>query len=238
QGRLQEAVAEREAEVAIYQDMLATEPRNGDARGGLMIAEYKLGNLSLSRGQVPLALSQARRATTLAQALLADDPDNAVIALDSAIAYGNLGEILLHGGDADGARAAMARSRELAQALVERDPGVLRWQAALARALLLQTFLADADPLDALRTLQGIVQRLQSLPGSPRPERALRELQAQCRLAASERHLQLGDRARAEEEWRATVDLVRATPPLAGPRAEAMLAAALQSLGRTGEARP
>jgi tetratricopeptide (TPR) repeat protein len=238
QGRLQAAIAEREAEVAIYQDILATDPRNGDARAGLLVAEHKLGGLSFSRGQLSLALSQLRRATALAHELLADDPDSAAVALNAALALADLGEALAYGGDADGANLAFEHSRDLATRLVERDPGVPRWQTALGRTLLLEAQWADGTPLDALRKIQGVVQRLDTLRPSPRPDRGTRELRAQCLLAASERHLELGDRARAEADWQGIVDIVRAVPALSGPRAEAMLATALQALDRADEAKP
>lgn len=238
QGKPQQAIAEREAEVAIYQDMLASDPRNSEVRASLMVAEDALSSLSLSRGQVPLALSQSRRATLLAQELLAGDADNSVVTLSAASAFAELGEALGHGGDIEGARAAIARSHDLAQRLVARDPSVLRWQTALGHTLLLQTRWSNSDALDALRTIQGILQRLDSLRVSPRPDRNMRDLRAQCRLAAAARYLQLGDRASALMNWQGVVDIVRSEPTLSGPRAEAMLATALQALGHTDEAKP
>lgn len=238
QGRLQDAVAEREAEVAIYEDVLATDPRNGDARGGLLVAENELGSLALSRGQLPLALSQLRRATALAEELLADDAENSGIALNAAGAFADLGEGLAYEGDIEGARTALARSRTLATRLVERDASVVRWQAALGRSLLLEARFASGGALDALRTIQGIVQRLDGLGSAGRFDRGVRDLRAQCLLVAGERHLDLGDRDRAIDDWQAIVATVRTPPALSGPRAEATLATALRALGRIEEAQP
>ena len=238
QGRLQEAMAERDAEVAIYQVILATDPRNADARSGLLVAENELGSLSLSRGQLPVALSQLRRATAMAQELLSVDPENSVIAVNAAGAFADLAEALAYGGDAQGMRVALARSRELAMRLAELDPSVVRWQVALGRTLLLEARLTGNDALDALRRIQGVVQRLDTLRPSPRADRGTRDLRAQCLLAAGARHLELGDRARAEADWQGIVDIVRAPPRLSGPRVEATLATALRALGRADEAGP
>jgi tetratricopeptide (TPR) repeat protein len=231
-------VAERESEVAIYEEMLAADPRNRDARGGLLVAETELGDLSLALGNTTAALAQLRRATGMAADLLAGESGNAVAALDASAAYASLGDALQRNGERDDGRASVERARALVTPMVERDPTVVRWQTALAEALLFEVRLSDADPLEALRKLQGIQQRLSALQTPLRSDRTARLLLAQCFLQEGERRMALGDRDRATIAWSRVVELSRAAPALTGPKANATLAAALQELGRDDEAMP
>jgi tetratricopeptide (TPR) repeat protein len=239
QGRLQDAIAEREAEVAIYEDILATNPKNHDAKDGLLVAERELGGISLTRGQVPMAVSQLQRATGFARELLTEDPDGTTAQDHSAAAYADLAEALDYAGDSTGARAAIVQSRELATRLVKRDPSVVAWQTRLSRSLLLQArFAVDGGPLDALRQIQGVLQRLDDLSRSSHLDRRARLLYAEGLLMAAERKASLGNREQSRNDWQRAMQIVHGETPIAGPHAEAIRAIALRGLGRADDAAP
>ena len=238
EGRLQDAVTQREAEVAIYEDILSTDARNLEVKDGLMMAERELANLALMRGDTGLAVRQARRAADLADELTASDPDNAVIAARVSIIHAMLGDALHFAGDMDGAKVAIQRARDLAKQLVERDPTVVIWQTQFARSLLQQALLdPDGDALAELRSIQGVLQRLDTLRESVPLSRSARLLYAEGLLAAGERNATLGKPLQAEENWRKVLTEVQGGSPLDGPRAQAILALALLHLGRADEAR-
>lgn len=237
QGRLQDAAAQREAEVAIYEEILATNPKNQDAKDGLLVAERELGGMSLMRGRIPMAVSQLQRATDLAQALVIANPDDTAMLDHASAAYADLGESLYYGGDATGARTAVAQARDLAAHLVQRDPSVVAWQSRLSRSLLLEARLAAAgEELGALREIQGVLQRLDTLRQSNRLDRRARLLYAQGLLMAANCNASLGNTGQARDGWERALAAVQDDRSIAGPSAEAIVATALQKLDRGDEA--
>lgn len=238
QGRLPDAISERDAEVAIYENMLATNPKNHDAKDGLLVAERELGGLSLARGQIPMALSQLQRAISFAQELLTSDPDNTTVQDHSSAAYADLGEALYFGGDSAGALDAITRARDLAAHLVERDPSVVAWQVRLSRSLLLQTLTDGIDPLDALRQIQGVLQRLQTLRQSTRLDYSTRLLYVEGLLMSADRNVTLGNLQQSRDDWQQAIAVVHDGTPMEGPRAQAIQAIALRGLGRAEDAAP
>ncbi|MFI4970063.1 MAG: TIR domain-containing protein, partial [Lysobacterales bacterium] len=197
QGRFADAVVQRQAEVAICEEILAVNPKNYAAKSALQVAERELGEISLMRGDVPMALSQLRRAIKLVDELVAADPENVATAHNVASAYAVFGEAAYDGGDVAAARTAIAHSRDIAAPLVQRDPSVVEWQAQLSRSLLLQARLsaADGDALGALRQIQGVLQRLDTMRDSNRPDQRTRLLYARASLMAGEQDQALGNRA-------------------------------------------
>ena len=238
QGRLQDAVAQRQAELTIYEEILAVDSKNLDAKKARLVAERELGGLSMMLGETPLALTELRRAVAIADELAAADPENAASADATSAAYADLGEALLDSGDEAAARSVIARARELAAHLVERDPSVVGWQAHLSRSVLLQAHLAaaDGDPLGALRQIQGVIQRLDTLGQLNRRDRRTRLLYAHALLLSGEQNSALGNQLEARADWERVVAALHADAPVTDPRAAAALAIALQKLGRDQEA--
>ncbi|MEO5622390.1 MAG: toll/interleukin-1 receptor domain-containing protein [Dokdonella sp.] len=232
QGRLAEAAAQRQAETAIYEDVLALNPKNMDAKNALLVAERELGGLAMIRGERAMALSQLHRAVTLADELLASDADNTASAQNASAAFADLGEALDDGGEGNAARAAVTRARAIATHLVERDPSVVMWQARLCRSLLLQAQLtaAGGDPLEALRQVQGVIQRLDTLRQSGRLDRHTHVLYAKALLAAGDQNDALGNHSEAREDWLHLVEWLRGDVQIAEPQMQAILAIALQAL--------
>lgn len=232
QGRFAEATVQREQETALYEDILALNPKNLDAKDALLVAERELGGLALARGEIALALSQLRRAVALGEELLAPDQDNTASAQNAAAALADLGEALEDNGDRNAAGASALRAREIATRLVERDPSVVMWQARLCRSLLLQARLAAADgkTLDALRQVQGVIQRLDTLRVSNRLDRRTRLLYAQALLAAGDDNDALGKHVQARANWQQLVQSLRADAQVADPPMQAVLAMALHAL--------
>lgn len=237
QGRLQEAMAQREVEVSIYEGILALDPRNREVQDGLMVAERELGNLSLMRGDVALAVRQLERAVALSDALLLPEAGDTTIIAHAATTHAVLAEAVLHAGKTADAQASLRKARELAAQLVGRDPSVVAWQALLGHCMLLQARL-DPDPLSALRSIQGVLQRLDALRGPIALERGARLAYADGLFEAGVRDAALGNPTQARVEWSKAVTEIRAGAPLTGPSAEAVLALALRHLGRDEEAAP
>lgn len=240
QGRFADAVAERQAEIGICEEILAENPKNRDAKSALLVAEHELGRLSLMRGEMAMALSQLHRSVALADELVTATPDSATIANDSTAAYADLGEALADGGNVAAARPAITRARELAAQLVKRDPTVVAWQARLSGSLLLEARLmaADGDALGALRQIQGVIQRLDTLRESHRLDLRTRVLYAKALLMAGEQNAALGDQTQAHDDWQRVVAALATSIDGAAPPAQAILAAALLALGRRAESIP
>ena len=184
-----------------------------------------------------MAVSQLQRATDLAQALVIANPDDTAMLDHASAAYADLGESLYYGGDATGARTAVAQARDLAAHLVQRDPSVVAWQSRLSRSLLLEARLAAAgEELGALREIQGVLQRLDTLRQSNRLDRRARLLYAQGLLMAANCNASLGNTGQARDGWERALAAVQDDRSIAGPSAEAIVATALQKLDRGDEA--
>ena len=237
QGRLQEAITQRESEIALYERILQTDSTNRDAREGLLVAETALGQLSLLQGRVELAVLQLQRATALAAELIAPDRENTRILDYASTAEMMLAKAMKASGDIDAARAAAERARALAASLVERDASVVAWQIRLGQGLLQQAAIGSGGALDNLRTVQGVMQRLDALAAPARDNRQARLLYAQCLLMAADSHVALGDPLEAGRSWQKAVSMINEDVALHGPVAQALLFVALGHLQRTGEAR-
>jgi hypothetical protein len=140
-------------------------------------------------------------------------------------------------GDIRAAQAAAERARGLAATLVERDASVVAWQIRLGASLLQQAATGSRSPLDNLRTVQGVMQRLDALGTSARDNRQARLLYAQCLLMAGDSQISLGDGREAGRSWQKAATVINEDVPLRGPVAQALLFVALEHLQRTDEAR-
>jgi tetratricopeptide (TPR) repeat protein len=237
QGRLQDAIAQRESEIALYELILQTDSSNRDAREGLLVAETALGELSLLQGRVELAVLQMQRATTLAGDLIAADRENTTIIDYASRAEMMLAKAMKAAGDIGAAQSAAERARGLAASLVERDASFVTWQIRLGQGLLQQAALGSRGALDNLRTVQGVMQRLDALGTSARDNRQARLLYAQCLLMAADSHVVLGNPGEAARIWQEAASLINEDVPLKGPVAQALLFVTLGHLQRTAEAR-
>lgn len=238
QGRFDDAVAQRQAQLAIYQGMFATERNTHDAKAGSLVAERELGAIARMRGDHALALAQVRRAMDIADDLMATDADNTETIDATAAASADLGELLADTGDFAAARKAIERARMLAATLVARDGTVVRWQARLARSLLLQatTIAAGGDALAAQRLAQGVEQRLDGLRQGRRLDRRARLSYAMAQSLSADLDERLGNAEAAHSERLRLVEALRADGAT-GPSEDAIRAIALLRLGRADEAR-
>ncbi|MFI4970765.1 MAG: hypothetical protein ACHP7D_11220, partial [Lysobacterales bacterium] len=88
------------------------------------------------------------------------------------------------------------------------------------------------------RQIQGVLQRLDTMRDSNRPDQRTRLLYARASLMAGEQDQALGNRAEARDYWQRTVEFLRADPGSSDPSAQAVLATALFALDRVDEASP
>ena len=109
--------------------------------------------------------------------------------------------------------------------------------AAELQGLLQQAAIGSGVALDNLRTVQGVMQRLDALAAPARDNRQARLLYAQCLLMAADSHVALGDPLEAGRSWQKAVSMINEDVALHGPVAQALLFVALGHLQRTGEAR-
>ena len=143
---------------------------------------------------------------------------------------------LAQAGDIDAAKAAIARSRELMQPFADRDPTVVDWQVVLARSLLLQARFVEPDPLEALRRIQSVEQRLLALHPTGNMNLPVRRMLVQCLHAEGEAEAKLGETERATRVWQRLDETVRLPSALTDPHMVALRAIALRRLGRDDEA--
>lgn len=203
QSRLGDAIAERVTEVGLYEGMLSDDGKNRAARAGLMVAERELARIAGLRGDSQLALVQLRRATAIGNELLDSDPDNAVTHAQASAAFASLAEVLQDGGDMQAAQAAIARAHQLAAAAVKRDASVVDWQTRLGISLLLEVRMTPGlDSLEALRRVQGVLQRLDALRPLAYLDSKARHLYAEGLLMAGDCDASLGNWDAARNSWR------------------------------------
>ena len=142
QGRFNEAIAARQADVAVLSQLLA-ETGNVDFRYRLVPALWTLGLLYADRGQLDLALPQLRAAVDNASKLLPIEPDNTEWREYAFNAHFNLARYLAASGKQAEATGEMRSGCELASGLLRREPGTYRWRRGLLDCLLVQAQLAS-----------------------------------------------------------------------------------------------
>ena len=169
--RFNDAFRAREHEIAIYEPLLAREPRNAVAQERMMIARRFLAGLLLDRGELDAAALEADRAMRATEAQLRLEPDEtnwqkAAVKLRLLRA-----EILLLQGRPQEGVAELERARPLLVNLLNRDATIWAWRVELQEALAqvesdLQRALGRRD--EALRVAEASAQRLRQVMRDPR----------------------------------------------------------------------
>ncbi len=240
QGELRNAAAQRDAEIAIYEDVLATTPANNEAKLALSIAERTLAAISASLGDGSAAQAQARRALAFADELVALDEDNTSWIEAACAASLTIESTLKDAGDANAGRAALHRAKRLASKLVRREPGVIGWKLReLATRIREADYLAaEGNRLESLRVIQGVLGNLDAIPAESlrKRERTLRTTQALVAMAEIQR-----DVGRAEESstsFRRALEVIETSGEGEEPDLQALRVVALHGVGDDAAAAP
>jgi tetratricopeptide (TPR) repeat protein len=235
EGRLDVASSNLEAEVAIYESVLAGDAHNAQANQAVLVAERSLGRLALARGDGEAASRHFNAAIERSEALRSLDASNMLWVEMAAAARASEADRLLDSGALDAARIEIARVGELGDALVRRDGSNVAWQlAAVERHAMLEARLAQArgEHAEALGKSRALIVSLEALraahPDEPRIVEALADaerLEGELLDAAGR-----GDEGGAA--WQRVVDLVAGGIDSADPHLKTTLAWAYFRLGR------
>ena len=129
-GRLSmDAGNTREAEAAFLR-LDALQGADIDPRDAIW-GQFGLGDLRVSQGQLPPALTAFRKGRDQADRLAKADPDNAGWLADLAASHGKIGLLLALMGQRATALATLRQGRELVEPLVRRSPDHAQWQNSL-----------------------------------------------------------------------------------------------------------
>lgn len=239
QGELRGAAVQRNEEVAIYTDLLASSPSSNDVKLSLSIAERSLAAISASLGDGPAALAQSRRALAFADELVAMDEDNTTWLEAACAASLTIEAVLTDAGDAVAGRTALHRAKRLATQLTRREPGAITWQLQeLATRLREADYLArEGDRFEALRAIQGVLGNLEAIPeGAVRKrERTLRTASALVAMAELQRDI--GQRDEASTTYRRAIEALQASG-VDEPDLQAFRVVALRGVGDEAAAMP
>src|SRR5918993_275024 len=231
EGRLDEAIAVRERNVALLERLLK---RSGDVDWAykLIPAHRTLGNLYVWRGRPDEGVRQMQEASTHAEELLAVEPGNSKWVEFAARARLNLADVLLASGKVSDAAAYARTGCGYVQSLVRRGENIAAWAALRRDCLLTRTSLALASgtKTDALSTASQALEAAKSVKASDPTTKAYSVARAYRLIGDAHRSLGNADAARAA--W------ARALAILPHPTAERPFEMSerrmiLQRLGRT-----
>lgn len=144
EGRLDQAIAARERDVALN-DRLLERTRDSEFALNLIIAHRVLGWLYASRGQMNRAITEVQEAADHAERLFAIEPGNSVWIQRSAQAHLDMSDYLLAEGKVQQAGTETASGCRLAALLFSRNSRMADWRALHRDCLEAQTNLAAAS---------------------------------------------------------------------------------------------
>ena len=235
-GDLEDAIAQRERQIALIHQLSATRVEDTGLKRKLMTAERVIGRLSASRGDSRSGLEHLRRAAAIGAELMRTEPGNTEWAQYAAQSTLELSELQLALGDDDAAGVSARAGCGLASRLLQRDSSVAMWRADLrAQCLDLRAELALARgaPDEARWLAEQLVSLATSEVARNRTADTLLAL-AKAEMLRGDVAWRMTDRRRASAAWQAALAVwpqgVETKPSELGLRA-----ALLQRLARTAE---
>lgn len=139
------ALADRRREIALYRDMLSSDPNDSKAKEGLAVAQYRSAQLHLEMGFPAQAAATADESLTGIRKLLAQDSSNHLWHEMAVKAANTRAEALMLAGDRAGAREANVWALDSAVRLVSLDRTVADWRTdCLLPARWMQIALSDS----------------------------------------------------------------------------------------------
>ncbi|MEO5971829.1 MAG: toll/interleukin-1 receptor domain-containing protein [Sphingomicrobium sp.] len=208
EGRLDDALAQRERQIALLDRLISAPNSDAAFRQQAMIAERAAGRLYAMRGDLALGLEHLRKSVAIGAALMRSEPDNAEWAGLAAAPAIDLGELQLAAGRTAEAGVSARAGCDIAQRLAQRDTSVEAWRVDLRGAcwsLRVRLAMARGAGGEATALAAQLVQ-------SSRAELARsNSVDARFALANSEMISALaaaaaGDRAAAEAAFRAAFE--------------------------------
>ena len=237
-GRLAEARAHRDEELAVYRSVLTKDPTFRPAKFSMIVALLDLGQLEMLRHDVERALADFDESSHQAEALLVNEPENMDLAGVVALSHVDLGETLLESDQVDAARTEQVRARSLLTSARARDQTVALWRNYNDRATLLEAAI-DARlgaHSQALALDQSMLSLFEASKGGDVNTEPFLILQ-RCRLQTGDELIALGRGEEAQSEWATIVRSLSGPLPGYEPRLLIVLETADRRLGRQGEAR-
>ena len=141
-GKLDEAIEQRERQLALLAPRLAQGRPDAQLRQKAMIANMHLSIMRFAQGRTKDALDHAAAAVDIGHKLVALEPASAEWQNRSARTELNRAELLLRAGRTAEAKGAVEQGCGKANSLVARDPTVIDWRDAAQACLRLRAELA------------------------------------------------------------------------------------------------
>lgn len=237
EGRLDDALAQRERQISFLNRLIAVPNSDAAYRRQALVAHRAAGRLLAARGDVAAGLDQFRDAVEIGKGLMHTEPDNAEWAGLAAGSYIDMGELQIAAGKADEPESATRIGCGISDRLMERESSVKSWRVDLRTACLtLRTRLAlERGAEDSARLLADRVVQL------ARSENA-KGTSTESRLTLSSAELLRGivasstrDRNASQRAYRAALAAWPKTVTLT-PQLTARQVLILDGLGRKDEA--
>ena len=143
-GKLDDALAQRERQLALIERLQRSNPEDMALNAQSVPAERSMGRLLAWRGELAEGIKHATVAKDLSDQLFRTEPDNTEWMQWGAYARLDLAELQLGTGDAAAAAASTRSGCEAAQRLLQRDRSVATWRIKLQfKCLQLRSTLAQ-----------------------------------------------------------------------------------------------
>jgi tetratricopeptide (TPR) repeat protein len=198
-GQLEDAIAQRERELALAQRIGTG---NVDIRESVLVAHRALGRLLAARNQINAGIAHLKTATATADGLIATEPGNSMWLQYAAWSQLDLGGLLLLDGQQDAAAKAVRSGCDLTERLIAKDKSVVEWNDRLRRGCVVaraRLALANGSTAEALALAQDAARW-----SGPVPAKADTRLSiAQAQTLLGDIRLASGDRGAAQRAWRA-----------------------------------
>jgi len=134
EGRLDDALAQRERQIALLDRLLAAPNADTQFKKQAMIAHRAAGRLYAMRGDLSMGLDHLRDSVAIGAALMRAEPANAEWAGFAASPYIDLGELQLAAGQTAEAGVSARAGCDIAKRLAARDASVKDWRVDLRSA--------------------------------------------------------------------------------------------------------
>ena len=204
QGRLADARAHRESELAIYRAILVKEPTLRQAKYSTAVTLQMLGHLAMIEGDITRALPLFGDAVARAEDLLVNERDNMDLTSLVAIALVDRGEALLASGALGEARTVQKRAAGLLATALAHDKTVAQWANYRDRAAMLEAAIAarGGDWEAALKLDQSTLSGIESR-GGPGTNTEPQYLLEKAHLQLGDDLVALGRGSEGRQQWEA-----------------------------------
>jgi tetratricopeptide (TPR) repeat protein len=204
--QLRQAIAEREAELSIYSQLLEAAPNNAQIKERRMIALRFLGEMHLAAGDLAQAGKELGQSIVLAQELRNFDSDNVAWQESLAKSHVLAARQARRSGLLQVAQEQLDEAGRLLAAQLARDAEAWVWRVAVQESIALEQaaiYLQKNQRSMAERVLQASQHRLQETSSdAPTVRYRVANAAMQAELAAQHR-----DAPAAQQRWRSVVAL-------------------------------